>query len=142
MPTITLPLTPDGPVLKLGVAVDLPLSQALRSQNRPVPNPVAATLLIDTGASHTNIDSRILSQLPLQPRNQVEVHTPSTNGVPVYCNQYSVALIGLPLILVPAILVTGASFQGQNIDGLLGRDVLGGCVLTYNGPGKHFILSY
>lgn len=59
-------------------------------------------------------------------------------------NQYDVALY------IPAhgthksfttLPVMEADFSAQNIDGLLGRDVLAQCLLVYSGPDNAFMLS-
>ena len=141
MPSVTLPITPQGPLIQVNIGIDFFRLQAIKPEDAAARRPpVQASLLVDSGASHTTIDPEILSQLNLQPRNQVAVHTPSTNGVPHVCNQYSISLMGP--FFVPALLANEASFKAQGIHGLLGRDVLGGCVLTYNGPARQFILSF
>jgi hypothetical protein len=102
--------------------------------------------LIDTGASHTNVDPTLLAPLQLQPTGSIHVHTPSTNGAPVICNQYDVELaIGSPNgapFAVPALPVTEANLITQGIAGLLGRDVLSRCTLIYNGVMGMYTLCY
>lgn len=99
----------------------------------------------DTGASHTVIDSAILAPLNIAPSGTISAHTPSTSGTPCQMNQYDVSLIipmpGLSRQFA-AIAVTEANLTAQGIDGLLGRDILGHCVMVYSGASSIFILSF
>lgn len=76
------------------------------------------------------------------------MHTPSTANAPIQCMQYDVSLFvpgaaqGGQAYFIDALPVVETSFAGQNIDGLIGRDVLDRCVLVYNGALGAWTLSY
>jgi len=63
-------------------------------------------------------------------------------------NQYDVSLmIGAssplePPLFLPNVPVLEAALRHQGIDALIGRDVLGRCVLNYNGTTGFFTLAY
>jgi hypothetical protein len=57
-----------------------------------VPPPVIVRALIDTGASCTCLDPLVIAKLGLAPSGTVQVHTPSTAGSAVTCNQFDVAV--------------------------------------------------
>jgi hypothetical protein len=88
----------------------------------------------------------LLTPLQLQPTGVIQVHTPSTNGAPVSCNQYDVQLaIGSPNgapFNIDALPVTESNLAGQGILGLIGRDVLSRCTFIYNGVTGQYILCY
>lgn len=44
--------------------------------------------------------------------------------------------------LIDSIPVMESSFEGQAIDGLIGRDIIDRGLLVYNGPAGHFTLAY
>lgn len=111
----------------------------------PVPSFVQGTFLLDTGASGTCVDPKLVAPLSLHPSGQVAMQTPSTNGVPVYCNQYDVAVY-IPHdatgFFIGALPILETSLASQGIDGLIGRDVIDRCTLVYNGSAGLFTLAY
>lgn len=147
MPSITLTYSSAGPLLQVMIGVSRPHADALTAVGRPVPPLVTGTFLIDTGASSTCVDPGLVAPLGLTQTGAVMIQTPSTNGVPVACAQYDVMMIiagavgTLPMV-VEATPVMETSLRSQGIDGLLGRDVLGNCVLITNGPASLLTLSY
>jgi hypothetical protein len=111
-----------------------------------VPAAVVAKLVVDTGASLTAVDCTILSQLALAPTGKVPIHTPSTQGNPHLAFQYDVSLgiYGVSALVhnLPALPVIDGNFKAQGIDGLLGRDVLSACRLTYCGADGFYLMSF
>jgi hypothetical protein len=130
--------------------VSVARQQALRTAGALLPPPVFANLLVDTGASCTNIDLKFVAALGLTPTGSVPVHTPSTGATPVVQQLYD---IGLAIIsppgpagsghhFVPNLPVLATDLSAQNLDGLLGRDVLRMCRMTYSGPDNLLMLSF
>lgn len=78
------------------------------------------------------------------------MHTPSTGTVPVTQQSYDVGLIimgqaptgGHTGHWVQNLPIMGADFSAQGIDGLLGRDVLGQCRMTYSGSDNLVLISF
>jgi predicted aspartyl protease len=132
-------LTAIGPVIDLQIAVPIQVEGLLARDQQPLPTPVPASLLVDTGASNTVIQSGIAQRLGLQPVGTVRVNTPSSANVE--CPQYSVRLL-LPKGLVATVTAIEAPLQGQNIHGLIGRDLLQHGVLVYLGTENQFTLSF
>ena len=111
--------------------------------------PVTATLLVDTGATCTNLDLQLVKKLALDPTGSVPVHTPSTGTVPVLQQLYDIGLVvhgqgptGSQVHYVPNLPILGSDFSAQNIDGLIGRDVLRHCRMSYSGPDGLLLLSF
>jgi predicted aspartyl protease len=109
---------------------------ALASASQPIPAPVQALAMVDTGATSTAIQMGIAAQLGLQPVGVQTVNTPTSQGVT--CDEYLVRLI-MGWIEVTAI---EAPLQGQHIQVLIGRDVLSHGLLIYNGANNQFTLSF
>ena len=102
--------------------------------------------LVDTGASCTCVDPSVLANLNLTPTGSVSVNTPSTGATPHLANQYDIALIippnkGVPLIF-QTIPVVASDLSAQGLQALIGRDILKGCLFTYNGDADVFTLAY
>lgn len=126
-------------MLDLHIAVPQQVELLLTEQGQPVPAPVPAAMMIDTGASNSVIQTGIAQQLGLQPVGTVGINTPSSENV--QCLQYLVRLL-LPKGLVAVVLATEAPLNGQNIQGLIGRDLLQHGVLVYLGTENQFTLSF
>jgi hypothetical protein len=149
MPCINVGLQPGGPLLRVLVGVSSPRAQALTSAGLQVPTGVQGTFLVDTGASCTCADPDLIQSLGLQPTGRTAIQTPSTaSGPPHFCDQYDVSIFipGNPAVggghLVAALPIIATHLRSQNIDGLIGRDVLNGCTLIYNGTASIFTLAY
>ena len=128
-----------GPVLDVQIAVPQAVEALLTAAGTPVPAPVAASLMVDTGASLTVIQTGIAQKLGLQAVGAIQVNTPSSQNV--LCTQYAVRIL-LPKGVVASVLATEAPLQGQNIQGLIGRDLLKHGVLVYLGTEDQFTLSF
>jgi hypothetical protein len=145
MPCVNLQILPLGPVIDVHVQISTPRKTAMEAAGIAVPSPVTCRLLIDTGASCTCLDTDVIKSLNLTPSGFTSVHTPSTTANTMHkCNQYDVCLI-IPHNAMSryfhAIPVLESQFSHQGIDGLLGRDVLNGCVFIYNGELGIYTLS-
>ena len=125
-----------------------PRHDALKAANQPIPNVFNASLLVDTGASHTSLDPTVFAALGLQPISSAPVHTPSTKGKPHICNIYDVALFipglqpGSLAYVTMAMQAFESDFQAQGIHGLLGRDVLASAIMHYNGAENVITISF
>lgn len=134
-----------GPVIEIVVGVTQARADALAAAGQAVPNWITARVLIDTGASGTCLDPTIIQPLGLQPTGVIQVQTPSTNGIPHQMLQYDVRLwVSSPQSgrFFDALPITESHFKSQGIDGLLGRDVLEGCVLITNGEAGIVTLAF
>jgi hypothetical protein len=130
--------------LPVEVSIPTALAQVLAAQNQVAPPPATGIALIDTGATRSCVDSKIISQLGVNP---IGVITTGTAGGPVQQSLFPARFRfpgeGLDLEFSSVI---GADLAGQNIAGrniivLVGRDVLSHCQLIYNGPGGFFTLA-
>jgi hypothetical protein len=145
MPHFTLPITPEGAVISLQIGLSAPRIAALQKTNAPVPQAVVLRCLIDTGASGTCVDAAALAPLGLTPTGTTLISTPSTGQTPHQCLTYDVGIMfahqdGYRLFGTIAVVAT--DFSVQSIDGLLGRDVLGSCLLVYDGTAKTFSIAF
>jgi len=128
------------------VGVSRPRSEALKKANLPVPNPIPVRVLIDTGASCTNIDPTILKALGVPSTGTIPCHTPSTkSGQPHIANQFDVSLMLVHPMLTRtffAVPVVESELCHQGIQAILGRDILWWCLLTYDGQAQSFCLGF
>jgi hypothetical protein len=119
--------------------------QAMKAAGQTPPSAITVKFLLDTGASSTVVDEKIIAPLKLVPTGQIMVNTPTTGAASVARFQYDIALMlyhvdnsrffqNLPVI--------ATDLSGQNIGGLLGRDILSKCLLVYNGLGDRFALAF
>lgn len=147
MPSITVSNGASGPTLTVLVGPSAPLQKVLGEAGLPIPSPVNGVFLVDTGASHTVVDHSLIQPLGLSPTGTVMCHTPSTGGTAVPMYQYDLLIFipghgNSPGWYLEAVPVTASSFQGQAIDGLIGRDIIDRGLLVYNGQNGHFTLAY
>ncbi|MFK8398186.1 aspartyl protease family protein [Pseudomonas sp. BGr12] len=148
MPSINVAIGPQGPVVELYVGVSSARLTAIRNAGLPDPPLQTVRLLIDTGASGTNICSSVMSRFGMQPTGTVQVFTPSTGATPVSMDQYDVNLYftfsqaSQPVHMIPTVPITCADFQAQGIHGLLGRDILNRAGFVYHGDLSLCVLNF
>ena len=143
-------LTRLGAYFPIEVHVPPQIAEALTKQGMPVPTPASGVRLIDTGASITCVDEKILTGLSLNPIGVVETGT--ANG-PVQQNVYPGRIVfptkGWTIDLER---VVGVNLAGQSVEAvleapaipiiaLLGRNFLEQCVFIYNGTMGSWTIS-
>ena len=138
-------IQPQGPLIPVSIWISEPRLQALQKAGQAPPPIVNATLLIDTGASGTAIDSTVIAQLGIQPTGSIPIRTPSTGTTPHVCNTYDVGLVlpgATPAKAFRALPVIEGHFLSQGHHGLLGRDALAEGRLIYSGADGIVLLSF
>ncbi len=129
----------DGPLIEVTFGLVPAAIKVLQDAGEPIPSPVKATAMIDTGASGTAVKAGLLAPLGLHPVGVVPVNTPTGSGVP--CATYAVQLV-LPNGFVDVTVIEAGPLGGQNIQALIGRDVLQHGIFIYQGPSQQFTLSF
>lgn len=144
MPSLTarLPnLQQTGPLIEVLISPSSALRAILEAGGKSIPQPVRKMMLIDTGASASAIKTGIARELGLTPHGTISISTASHKSH--VCLTYDVDLIfSIQRVGVQNVRVFETKFEGQNIDGLIGRDVLRLGVLIYNGYDQSFTLSF
>lgn len=146
MPHLTLPITAGGPLLELAIGVSNSRQQALKKAGKKVPTAVRLRGLVDTGASCTCVDPDCIASLGLSPTGQAPMLTPSTDGTPKMTYQYDVSVVllhpGLSRVFGDIPIAEARNLRQQNIDVLIGRDVLAECLFVYDGTGEQFMIGF
>lgn len=129
-----------GIVMDMAIAVDAVTVQAMQNGNQPIPPPVTAKALVDTGCTITSIDQTLAQRLGLAVRGMTTTHTAAG---PTTSNQYFVAfsfpgtnLQGKTLHRVQSVNLTGQPFQV-----LIGRDLMASWIINYNGPTGYISIA-
>ncbi len=128
-----------GPVIEARIAIGSFLETSLKQGKQPVPSPIPVRAMIDTGASATVIQEGIPASLGIKPVGATLIHTPSSANV--RCYEYLVRLV-FPNNVIVECTAIGAPLQGQQIQCLIGRDILAHGVLIYIGYTHTFSLSF
>ena len=146
MPHLNVHFDANGmPLIDVDIGVAQARAEQLIKAKWPVPPLVRARLLIDSGASSTNIDSKIILALAIPPRGITQIHTPSTGVTPHSASLFDISLqVSVPpqTMRFPALLTVGSDFSASGIDGLLGRDVLANALWVYDGVAKRYSLCF
>jgi hypothetical protein len=133
-------LETEGPRVTVTFGLTRAATQLLTSAGQPVPPPVAATAMLDTGASGTAVRTGLLGPLGLNPVGLQDVLTPTTGATPVKYVTYAV-LMAMPNGSIN-LTVVETELAGQGIDALIGRDVLKHGLFIYQGHSSQFTLSF
>lgn len=128
-----------GPTCKIRIMPSNATMEQLRKENKPIPH-IDVTALIDTGASGTAVSKKVVDGLQLVPRGVTSIATPSSDSH--QANIYDISLHFPNRVMFPIVQAIEASLTTQNIDCLIGRDVLQHVVLTYTGFTNTFTLSF
>jgi predicted aspartyl protease len=128
-----------GPLVEMRIWVGTPVENAIKKSEAKLPEAVPVKAMIDTGATGSVVHPEIAKNLGLMPVGVVYINTPSSENIP--CYQYMVRLIFPNNVIVEAIAVE-APLKGQQIQCLVGRDVLAHGVFVYTGYINQFTLSF
>jgi aspartyl protease len=145
VPYFTYPLSPDGPAVPGLVGLNDQATAALAQRQQPIPRPVSVRALIDTGADVTAIADHVAGQLGLALVHRTKTHT-AGGSVNVNLYRVSLSVIGPAgtaggLLVWPDLLVTELAVTIQNVDVLIGLDVLRQSLFILNGPAGQFTLG-
>jgi len=132
-------LMASGPVVQINLAVGTILEELLKKADQNIPSPVQVTAMIDTGATRTVVHDDIVNQLNLNPVGTALITTVSSTNI--QCYEYLVRLLFPNNVIVETVAIA-APLRGQNIQCLIGRDVLQHGVFIYTGYINAFTLSF
>ena len=142
MPSFTVQspaLARFGPCCQVDITPSSQTKEVLKQQGKAAPS-ISVTALIDTGASGTAVSKKVVKGLILVARGVTTISTPSSDAHPT--NMYDIDLYLPNKVGVRNVPVIEATLTAQNIDCLIGRDILRAGVLIYNGYTNSFTLSF
>lgn len=147
MSLLTGQLVGDWAVVDVLVDVSARRRELLSRHNFPIPEAVHVRALLDTGASISGFSPRVFRELDLTPVSKFDVLTPSTpHDAPHVCDLYDVALSlvangqARPFSDV-RVMVADCWHPGENLEALLGMDILRQCNFQLFGPEGQFTLA-
>jgi predicted aspartyl protease len=119
----------SGPRFEIFIAPDQRIMRIPSVDVESSAPPVRVTAVVDTGSDVTAIRSDICQALNLTSIGTTKISTPTLGGV--VSRRYLASLI-FPWGPV-SVIAAEASFEGQDIQCLIGRDVLRRAVFVYHG---------
>jgi hypothetical protein len=148
MPILKGRLQHEGALVDVLLGWSAARAGQLRAAKRPVPPPVQARALIDTGAEVTCIEGALIQQLGLPFGVMVSANLPAHGGLTFgFLHDASVTILhpsGKPPdhLAMLNLSVLDLSLSPLGYQALIGRDVLARCRFVYNGRRNTFHLTY
>ena len=149
MPFITGRITEEGAIVVMQVGVSRDRQARLESVGFAVPQRIVIRAQIDTGSFVTVFSPHVFERLGISPIEVIAVRTPSTKpGEPCWCDLYDVSVIltsGTSEVVIPNLgVITSLDLDqdGEEVQAILGRDVLNRCAFNYYGPQQEFHLAF
>jgi hypothetical protein len=146
MPQLSFSMPSGEPRLSVLIGLNAQDSTKLIAAGRPVPNPVWAIGLIDTGTNVTCIAGNILHKLGISSFGQTSTHTASG---PASVKLFEVSLSIPPASNLPSPMLTQGNLIVMeltdpipDVEVLIGLDILLDCRLVLDGPGRQFTLDF
>jgi hypothetical protein len=148
MPLLRGSLQPEGALVDVLLGWSAAGAQQQRVALRPVPPPLQARALLDTGAEITCVDGGLIQQLGLPFGGTVAANLPAHGGLTFAALHHASVTVLHPsghsrdhlVVLNVTVLEISVSLLGYQV--LLGRDVLARCGFLYHGPRNTFRLAY
>jgi len=145
MPHFTINISQAGPLLDVLIGVSQAKAKVLIDAGNPVPKPMLARALVDTGASCTVIDPETIKKLGLTPTGIGSTITATTGSVPHDAELYDISIlipIGSEFKGFPSVPIMALDLAPCGIQVLIGRDLLGQGLFIYDGLSKLYTLSF
>jgi len=148
MPVVSQDLSDQGAVIDLLVGVSAPRREKLERVGFAVPEPVRVRALIDTGSHATGFDPSVFHALDITSVGYFRVRTASTGEAPHVAEQFQVSLSlvhdhSALKVHHSDLLVFASNFtDAGDVKGLIGRDVLKGCLFVYDGERGCFTFAF
>ena len=127
-----------GPTLNVRISPPPGLQAVLRAAGQEVPF-VNLLGMIDTGASGTLVKATLIGPLGIEPYAMTSLRTASTTE-PLIRGKYRVS-VALTEAAAFEVDVVEGPLIGQNVQCLIGRDILEYVVFTYDGPNSRFSIT-
>lgn len=147
MSYVTEQLVGGWAVVDVLVGVSTLRRALLQKHHFSVPEPVHVRALLDTGASISGFAPRVFRELDLTPISKFDVITPSTpHDAPHVCDLYDVSLSlvanGEARPFPDArVMVADCWHPNENLEALIGMDLLRQCNFQLFGPEGQFTLA-
>lgn len=148
MPLLTGALANGVAVIDVLVGVGSARAALLRKHGFRVPEPTRVRALLDTGSHFTGFASSVFRALELDPIWKMDVLTPSTpHDTPHTADLYRVTVSFFvnesPYVMGDCNVIAAESFRAdEDVQGLIGLDLLTACQFTLVGPLKAFTLAF
>lgn len=146
MAVLNLPVSTAGLSVPVFVGLSQPAMIALQAAGRPIPPPVQARGLLDTGSNVTAVAAWIVQQLQIPLAITTFTHT-AAGRMPVNVFEISLSitdplLAGSPWLTSPHLRAMELMAALPDTDVIVGLDVLLDVRLILDGPSRQFSLEF
>ncbi len=140
-------LSEHGAVIDVFVGVSHSHRAALKRGGLAPPKAVAVRARLDTGSFITGFTTALFAQLGLRPIRVIQIRTPSTSpdrpcDAPVFDVVLTLVSGTNPITLSVQAIASDDFDRDGDVHGIIGRDSLDRCNLTWLGPDRRFSLAY
>jgi hypothetical protein len=148
VPVLRGVLQPEGALVDVQVGWSAGHAGRLRKAQRPVPPPLDARALLDTGAEVTCIDGVLVQQLGLPLAQLALANVPALGGLRAGAHYHAGLTVVHPssdpaqALVLSNLLILEVPLAGLGYQALIGRDVLDRCDFLYAGRRQRFTLAY
>lgn len=143
MPHLTQHVTVEGPLLQVVVGVSNGQARTLRAAGLPIPSELQLLALVDTGASQSCLDVGCVQRLALAQTGRAALLSPAGPAQQYPLHEASLIITHPQMNLALGSLgFAAAPLALQGFEAILGRDVLRGMLVVYDGQANTFTLAF